>query len=247
MDRIHLMMPMAGGGVRFEKEGFEIPKPLIQIAEKPFFYWAVRSVTKYVEIADLICIVLKEHVKKYHIDVIIKKYFPNVQIIVIDHILNGAVLTCLEGVKTIQDDMPILINDCDHAFICNEFYEFCRRGKFNETDGALLTFLSSDPAYSYALINMGNRVLQTVEKEVISDQAICGAYYFKNAGKFIDATRKYIGNCQYEEFFISGIYNTMIQDNYCIKAFRVDKHISFGTPMEYMDASQRTEEFEEWS
>lgn len=36
MDRIHLMMPMAGGGVRFEKEGFEIPKPLIQIAEKPF-------------------------------------------------------------------------------------------------------------------------------------------------------------------------------------------------------------------
>ena len=23
MDRIHLMMPMAGGGVRFEKEGFE--------------------------------------------------------------------------------------------------------------------------------------------------------------------------------------------------------------------------------
>ena len=39
----------------------------------------------------------------------------------------------------------------------------------------------------------------------------------------------------------------MIQDNYCIKAFSVDKHISFGTPMEYMDASQRTEEFEEWS
>ena len=39
----------------------------------------------------------------------------------------------------------------------------------------------------------------------------------------------------------------MIQDNYCIKAFRVDKHISFGTPMEYMAASQRTEEFEEWS
>ena len=247
MKKIHLIMPMGGGGTRFGNKGFNLPKPLIELQGKPFFYWATQSIVKYVDVQDITFVVLLEHVEKFDIINKIKMYYPDAQFQIIPEVLNGAVLTCCKGADLIADQLPILFNDCDHAFICNEFYEFCRRGKFNETDGALLTFLSSDPAYSYALINMGNRVLQTVEKEVISDQAICGAYYFKNAGKFIDATRKYIGNCQYEEFFISGIYNTMIQDNYCIKAFRVDKHISFGTPMEYMDASQRTEEFEEWS
>ncbi|NRX84838.1 hypothetical protein [Clostridium beijerinckii] len=35
--RINLIMPMAGKGSRFSSNGFEFPKPLIEINEKPFF------------------------------------------------------------------------------------------------------------------------------------------------------------------------------------------------------------------
>ncbi|MBR1730114.1 MAG: hypothetical protein IJ728_11405 [Selenomonadaceae bacterium] len=44
MKKLHLIMPMAGGGTRFNEKGFNIPKPLIEIQNKPFFYWAVQSV-----------------------------------------------------------------------------------------------------------------------------------------------------------------------------------------------------------
>ena len=53
MKNIHLVMPMAGGGTRFGSEGFELPKPLIGLQGKPFFYWAAQSVAKFVDVLDL--------------------------------------------------------------------------------------------------------------------------------------------------------------------------------------------------
>ena len=36
MENINLIIPMAGGGTRFKKEGIEMPKPLINLNGKPF-------------------------------------------------------------------------------------------------------------------------------------------------------------------------------------------------------------------
>ena len=125
MENINLIIPMAGGGTRFKKEGIEMPKPLINLNGKPFFFWATQSIVKFLKVEKLIFIVLKEHVEKYEIDKKILEYYPEAQLKVIDKVLNGAVLTCLEGVELIDNDNPILFNDCDHAFLCNFFYEFC--------------------------------------------------------------------------------------------------------------------------
>lgn len=239
-------MPMAGGGVRFENEGYLSPKPLIEIADKPFFYWATRSVSKFLKVEDITYVVLKQHVENFHIDSVIKKYFPNAKIKVIDKVLKGAVLTCVEGIKDIKDNMPILINDCDHAFVSDSFYNYCREGNFNGIDGALLTFSSSDPAYSFAETDNHNNVIRTVEKQVISNRAICGAYYFGNANIFNNAVERYLDKCNYQEYFISGVYNILIEEGYCIQSFFVDKHLSFGTPGEYALAKESTKEFEEW-
>ena len=40
-------------------------------------------------------------------------------------------------------------------------------------------------------------------------------------------------DCNYNEYFISGVYNIMIKENMKIKYFLTDLHISFGTPEEY--------------
>ena len=55
MSKLHLILPMAGRGSRFFENGFICPKPLIEIAGKPFFYWAARSIEKYVEIGRASC------------------------------------------------------------------------------------------------------------------------------------------------------------------------------------------------
>ena len=149
MENINLIIPMAGGGTRFKKEGIEMPKPLIDLNGKPFFFWAAQSIVKFLKVEKLIFIVLREHVEKHEIDKKILEYYPEAQLKVIDKVLNGAVLTCLEGVELIDNDNPILFNDCDHTFLSDSFYKYCLKKDFTNIDGALLTFTSNDEKYSY--------------------------------------------------------------------------------------------------
>ena len=67
-NRIHLIMPMGGAGSRFFKDGYSIPKPLIEIQGKPFLYWSTMSILKYLEVKDLTFIVLQEHIDKHRFD-----------------------------------------------------------------------------------------------------------------------------------------------------------------------------------
>lgn len=238
MSKLHLIMPMGGKGYRFFKDGFSIPKPLIQLEGKPFFYWAVQSVSKFADIADISFVVLREHVEQFNIDSVILSYYPNANIVVIPEVLPGAVLTCMEGVKSISDDAPILFNDCDHMFVCHDFYDFCNKGDFSSPDAALLTFTSNESKFSFIRMDENNRIIGTVEKEAVSDLAICGAYYFKNSGAFLSAAEKYLHECKYEEFFVSGVYNVMTREGLDVKSFATNVHISFGTPEEYFAAEK---------
>lgn len=231
--KLHLIMPMGGGGTRFGIRGFQVPKPLIEIYGKPFFYWATESVRKYVDLASLTFVVLQEHCEKFQLDHKIKELYPEADIVVIPGILPGAVLTCMEGVKKISEGEPILFNDCDHLFLCQAFYDFCKNKQFETVEGGLLTFHSDSPAFSYAAYGDDGYVTKTVEKVVISNSAICGAYYFKNKAVFEEAVKIYLDECAYKEFFVSGVYNIMARQKEKIITFSTDKHVSFGTPDEY--------------
>lgn len=230
---IHLVMPMAGSGSRFFNQGYEVPKPLIIINDKPFFYWATLSLTKFITLRSLTFVVLRAHIEQYMIDKEIQKYFPDAHIRVLDEVRNGAVLTSIEGVKGIDDNYPIVFNDCDHMFKCKAFNNYCNTGDFEILDGALLTFESSDPKFSFLAYGTEGNVIKTVEKQVISNDAICGAYYFRNRQIFEESVEEYLKVCNYKEFFVSGVYNIMADAGKLIKSFRVDMHVPFGTPEEY--------------
>ena len=233
---LHLIMPMAGGGSRFSEQGFSWPKPLIPINGYPFFHWAAQSAARFMELKSIVFVVLKEHVERFGLDDAIRRFYPKARIEVLDQVLDGAVLTCLEGVKHIDDQAPVLFNDCDHIFTCREFYGFCAAGKFEGVDGALLTFTSSDPKFSFVELDGVGHVLRTVEKEAVSDQAICGAYYFRGREVFERAAGAYLPECPYKEYFVSGVYNVLARQGALIKCFKVDMHLPFGTPEEYAAA-----------
>lgn len=230
--KVNLIMPMAGKGSRFSGEGFDLPKPLIKIWDKPFFYWAARSVTKFVDTESIVFVTLEEHVDKFHIDKEILSYFPTAKIVVLPDTPNGAVLTSLQGVKAVKSDAPVLFNDCDHIFSCPDFYDFAQNID-EKVDGALITFESSDPKFSFCALDDEGNVTRTVEKEAISTDAICGAYYFKSRDVFEKSADVYLKECQYKEFFISGVYNVMAKAGKKIARFRSAWHIPFGTPEEY--------------
>ena len=240
--KLHLIMPMGGAGSRFFKNGFVMPKPLIEINGKPFLYWATQSIIKDVDVADITFIVLKQHITEFQIDKVISSYFPNALIETVDFedVKSGPVMTCLAGLKNIQDDQPILFNDCDHMFSCSSFAEDMNAGNW-DYDGALLTFESNQPQFSY-IEYKNEKVVGTVEKKVVSNHAICGAYMVRNANMFREMAEEYLKNCNYSEFFVSGIYNVMCQKGLNIQNYTVDFHVPFGTPAEY-EVAQKSDYF----
>lgn len=141
MKNFHLVMPMGGKGQRFFNDGYVAPKPLIEIHDRPFFYWSTMSILKYNPDCDVTFVVLREHIEKFDIKNRILSYFPQARVEVIPEVLAGAVLTCMAGVENINDDRPILFNDCDHMFCCSEF-NFTDKKSAAKYDGLLFTFKS---------------------------------------------------------------------------------------------------------
>ena len=241
---VHYVMPMAGRGSRFNKDGFDLPKPLLEIYGMPFFYWATRSISKFINLASINFVVLQEHIEKFSIDKIIKKLFPEAKIIALPEVTEGAVITSMKGVEEINDDLPIIFNDCDHLFKSEKFNNFFQQNFESNIDGILLTFQANEPKYSFVEKDNNGNITKTVEKKVVSNEAICGCYYFRNKKIFLNAAERYLINCDYNEYFMSGVYNVMLQENKNVKSIKTDFHIPFGVPEEY-NIAKKSEKYKE--
>lgn len=234
---IDLLMPMGGRGQRFGDGGETLPKPLIELAGKPFFWWAAQSVLRHVPVGRLVFVVLREHITGHRIDEVLHSCYPEARLVVLDEVLNGPVLTCLRGMEAVRPGAGVLVNDCDHLFISREYEAFLSSDLARQpVDGALLTFDSSDPAYSYVRFGVGGRVEGAAEKQVVSRRAICGAYYFRNRDCFADAASAYRAHRGEGELFISGLYSEMASQGKHIACLAADAHLPFGTPEEYTAA-----------
>ncbi len=235
MSKISLIMPMAGRGSRFSKMGIKEPKPLIILDNKPFFWWAIESINKATKIEKIIAIVLKEHINEFAIDCKIKEYYPNAQIIALDNVTSGAAQTAAIGASVLDEDEVFAINDCDHVFKIQKIDNIID-GLEKNLQGALVAFKSDSPNYSYAKIKAQTDnylyVENTVEKQVISPYAIAGCYFFSSKKVFFDAYNEYQKNCEYDEMFLSGIYNIICKNGGNIGLQELSQHISFGTPEE---------------
>jgi len=263
---INLVMPMGGAGTRFANLGYESPKPLIDLNGRHFFEYAADSILKHCKVESITFVVLKDHIERFAIDKAVLKYAPDAGIVVLGHVLNGAVLTCKRGAETINNDLPLIFCDCDLMFRSEKLYAYAdgtAGGSDYKTDGAagrsdyktdgaaggsdykngeldgwLVTFENSEPRFSYVKTDENGFVTETREKEVISNRAVCGAYGFRNRELFLSYAEKYMDNCPYNEYFMSGIYNLMIKEGKRIGEFPTDEFLSFGTPDEYNQARE---------
>ncbi len=239
--KVNLIFPMGGAGTRFLDNGFECPKPLIELAGEPFFKRAADSLVGHVKYERIIFVVLKEHIEKFEIDKKIKEVYPDAKIVVLPKVLPGAVMTAMEGAKAVHNDLPVIFTDCDLLFTSDEMYDFYSGGA-SGADGTLLTFKSDKDIYSYVKLDEDGYATETAEKKVISENAITGSYGFSSAALFLDMAKRYMKSCPYDEYFMSGIYNELISSGRKVKVFKVEDYMSFGTPDEFHKAEDKLKE-----
>lgn len=240
---LSLVMPMAGRGSRFSE--FEaLPKPLIKLNGKPFFWWAVESARRLGDINEIVFVVLEEHVEKFAIDASIRHFYPDARIERLAKITSGAAETAAVGIAALRSKGPIAVCDSDHGFDvdgCNV------EQLLTDRDGLLLCFKSQDAAYSFACVDEMGDVTCTVEKQVASDRAIAGCYLFSTPETFLTAFEAYRVDCPYEEPFVSGVYNKIIESGGRVGQHILRRHVSFGTPAEFARAGDELAQTSLWA
>lgn len=238
MRPLHIIMPMAGEGSRFLKEGWTTPKPLIQLHGKELFLRAIGSVSGDGIPMKYSFIVRQEHIERYKIDKGIKEVLPDANIFSVLKTTRGAVETCLMAESAISDDDAVIVMDCDLEFRSKKFVEIIRVILSQTLDeangGALVSFESNEPRYSYAALGEDGFVVRTAEKEVISNHALCGAYFFSTGKRFKQIAHKLMNEPDFKkpEYYVSLLYNYLLAEGEKVQLASMEEYYSYGTPEE---------------
>lgn len=226
MKKYNLLLPVAGKAQRFLDAGYMMPKPLILANNKHVIDWAMESID-YSD-CNLIFIVRLDHIYNFSIDKILKqKYGEDITIVTVDRVTRGALETCTLAREHIDNDLPLLIYTPDVYF-----QPTFNPDSIGECDGFLLTFLANSPDHSYSDTDENGVVSRVVEKEVISQHANVGVYYFNTGKLFLHYADEAIASNMLvkNEFYIAPIYNLMLHDNLKVTAEDTSKMHILGTP-----------------
>jgi len=226
--RMNIVIPMSGLGSRFTAAGYADPKPLIPVFDKRMIEVVVENIGidgRY------IFIVQKDHSEKYNLKEILSNLSYDCKIIEIDYTTEGAACTVLLAEEFINNETQLIIANSDQYVEGNikEFVNSCA----GTTDAGILTFKASDPKWSYAkCIDGGDIVSEVAEKEVISDNATVGIYYWRQGQDFVQSAKKMIEKDirVNNEFYVCPTFNQLIQQGRKVKIHEIDKMWGLGTP-----------------
>lgn len=227
-DNLNVLIPMAGAGSRFEKEGYKLPKPLIDVNGKPMIQTVVDSLN--IE-ATYIFIVQKSHREKYNLDVILNQITPNCKIVEVDGVTEGAACTTLLAKDYIDSGTPLIIANSDQYINWNST-EFMYKMNESNADAGILSFESTHPKWSYAKLDNSGYVTEVAEKNPISNIATVGVYYWKNGSDYVKYAEQMISeNIRVNnEFYVCPVFNHAISDGKKIRTFKIDDMWGLGTP-----------------
>ena len=231
---MNILIPMAGAGSRFAKAGYKKPKPLIDVAGKTMIERVVENIG--LEEANYTFIAQEAHLKK-HPEVLDKllSCAKNVNVVQIDGLTEGAACTALLAEQYINNPNPLLICNADQwvDWDPSHFVNFVQKKK---ASGAIPFFLSDSPKHSYSRINFNTGVITEVaEKQVISNFATVGIYYWQHGSEFVECAKSMIEkNIRFNnEFYICPVYNMLIHEkNGKVVPYPVHEMRGMGTPEE---------------
>lgn len=238
---VNIVIPLAGLGTSFQKAGYSFPKPVIDINGKPMIQAVIENL-KPVNEHRFVLICRDEHYEQYALyQTFANATGGNYEVVRLSSTTRGAACTVLTASDYINNEEELIIANADQLIDVrlDDFIEFARKEKL---DGAMMTFNSNHPRWSYALTDDNDNVLQTTEKRVISNNATVGIYYFKTGNLFVEATSQMIEKdiTFNGDFYVCPVFNELVLQGMKVKIYKIKNTAmhSLGTPedlREYID------------
>ena len=238
---INVVIPAAGNGTRFAKEGWKAPKPFIDINGKLMLEHIIENLK--ISNSKVTLILRKEHIKNREED-IQRLEVSSSEIVKIDQLTEGTISTVLLARKLIDKNQPLLIANSDQIvdFDCNKFVNDCN---VRNLDGSILVFKDpfKDPKWSFVKLNEIGHVVEVAEKKAISDLATVGIYYFNNGSEFVaSAIDMIVRNERVNgEFYTCPVYNYMISRGLKIGVYEIpyESMQGIGTPNDLVSYTKK--------
>jgi NDP-sugar pyrophosphorylase family protein len=229
---MNIIIPMAGRGERFRKEGFSLPKPLIEFNNKTMIEYAIESLG--IE-GNYIFITYKYEDDNLNLRLnnILNTIVKNPIIIQIDYITEGPASSALLAQEFINNEEELVITNCDQIMTwdTNDFINYT---KDSDLDGIVVTYDVITEKNSYIKIEENGFASKLAEKEIISNLSLNGIHYWKKGSYFVSSTTKMIKNNirVNNEFYISLSYNEMIKQGLKVGNYHIENenHHAVGTP-----------------
>ncbi len=226
-----IVLPMAGRGKRFADVGYSTPKPLIPVAGKPMFVWALESI-RQIQYSRLIVIALQEHQDEYDIANHLKSNgFNEFELVLIPEVTEGQLCTVLAGKNYFVSDEGILIIPSD-TYVDSEIGQEILSSE-KSIDGIISVFNLSGDHWSFVRTNASGHAVEVAEKTRISDHASTGLYYFSNCLEFASKAQAMIDKNERTkgEFYIMPLYQKYIDSGKKVIISNARKMWDMGNPV----------------
>ncbi|MDC0396924.1 sugar phosphate nucleotidyltransferase [Candidatus Pelagibacter sp.] len=242
LDKSITLIPLAGRGSRFMKLGYKDPKPLIEVSGKPMIIQAANSLP---DSQNQTFVILKEHIKKYPLEKIIKSEFIKAKITSIDEVTKGQAITCSMGLQDVDINSPLLIAATDNGMIYDN-NKYQKLIESNNVDAIIFTFRhhasSKNNPQMYGWVKTDNKynaekvsVKVPISNTPYEDHAIVGTFWFKKVQYYNQGLQNLLKKkiTINNEYYIDSLMDELIKLGFNVKVFEVNDYICWGTPDDY--------------
>lgn len=240
-----ILIPIGGIGKRFKDKGFDKPKSLINVCNKPILYYLLDNLN--LENIDFVYIPYNKEYLNYDFENKLKNHYPEIKFkfLILEKNTRGAAETISIALnKLISDKIryPINFNEMkknfDKPILCLDSDNFYLNNIIKLWNGQNCLFTINDkgknPIFSYVKTNSKNIITEIEEKNKISDSACTGAYGFESYYELKNFIDKIImeNKMQKGEFYTSCVVKEMIENKYKFKNIDIKNknYFSLGTP-----------------
>jgi len=228
---VNVVIPMAGNGQRFRDKGYKDPKPFISVDGIPMIEKVLNNL--HFDGVRFILLARKEHITE-RADSFKDLFnrFPNMTVIPVDKLTEGAACTVLLARELIDNDQRLIIANSDQI-VDFSAEQFVKTADQLLLGGSIVTFKDTNPKWSFAKVDEMGYVTETKEKDPISDNATAGIYYFRRGRSFVKAATDMIAcnDRSKNEFYVCPAFNYLDRE-LNIGIYPVDKTAmhGLGTP-----------------
>ena len=236
---MNIVIPMAGDSKIFKDAGFKYNKNFTEINHKPLFQRVFDSAKKIGE-GNFIFVVSKEDAQKFHINKSLKLLAPNCRVIVAQGQTAGAACSVLLAAEFIDNDDELIIFNGDQVLDC-DLKNILKKFRAENWDGGIITFESIHPRWSFVRLDENNFVIETAEKDPISNHATAGFYYFKHGKDFVASVKQMI----HKDANVNGFYYVCPAYNEMIIRQKIIGHVEIDGKLYYpLTTPKEVDEYE---